>query len=854
VNTAVLDANAETLYKRPRVTKLLEDAARRPVTVVTASAGCGKTCAVYSFLRDLPDGVISWVQLSERDNDTAHFWENFARSLGVRNRELASALLREGFPENAAQFERTLRVPDRFVKPAQSYAIVFDDLHLIRNREVLSFIERSVHTPYPTVKTILISRSDVPVSLIDMESKGQVSRISEEQLRFDEHEVHSLFMQRGIALQPQALHDIHRGAGGWAFALQFALTCLEREPHDVQKAISAMEKGVSMLIESQAFAPLSPRARKLLIKLSLVDQPSSTVVQQLAGDDELIAEVSKSGLFLNYDAYSDTYRIHRLYLDFLTKKQCLLTESDCRETYETAAKWCFDNNLLLDAAAYYEKIADYYNLNVIIYFFPITMTRTAAEFFSKLIVRLSGGKPESPNYFFELLLHAYKSNLLRVLKRYKDARASANATIIQFENGGPVPFRNVMLYSAYNNLGFITMDTCLFDKQYDFYRYFLKAEEYFDLEPIGAQGAVTVGPVNSYVCMIGTPAAKGEFETYIDAVKRSVPHISKTVKGMYVGLDDLACCEMHFYQGNFTRAAFYANRAMASARGSDQFEIEARALFFLARIGVAQGDYSIISAVYDRAKAMVDIEEFLNRRALLGMLSGWFYSKIENFDKVPLWIKSGVQENGLSDNLFALETFVKCHYCFCTNQYSMVLSLIHNLRLQTDGLFLLGEIELTLLEAVSRYKLRNFPDAITALTKAYNLAEPMDITTPFVELGKSAQALLRAAADDPRCEIPREWLNGMSRACSAYAKRRSLVVSRFRTKHGIDGNVALSTRDLNMLKDLYHGLSRTQIASRHYISVNTVKTALQTIYAKLGAENNVDAIRLATEMGLLDKI
>ena len=54
-----------------------------------------------------------------------------------------------------------------------------------------------------------------------------------------------------------------------------------------------------------------------------------------------------------------------------------------------------------------------------------------------------------------------------------------------------------------------------------------------------------------------------------------------------------------------------------------------------------------------------------------------------------------------------------------------------------------------------------------------------------------------------------------------------------------------------MLTDLYHGLSRAEIAAGRYLSVNTVKTILHGLYAKLGAENNVDAVRIALEKNLL---
>jgi DNA-binding NarL/FixJ family response regulator len=56
--------------------------------------------------------------------------------------------------------------------------------------------------------------------------------------------------------------------------------------------------------------------------------------------------------------------------------------------------------------------------------------------------------------------------------------------------------------------------------------------------------------------------------------------------------------------------------------------------------------------------------------------------------------------------------------------------------------------------------------------------------------------------------------------------------------------VHLSPRETAVLNDLYHGLSRSEIAASHDLSINTVKMVLNTIYAKLGVDNLADAIRV----------
>jgi LuxR family maltose regulon positive regulatory protein len=61
----------------------------------------------------------------------------------------------------------------------------------------------------------------------------------------------------------------------------------------------------------------------------------------------------------------------------------------------------------------------------------------------------------------------------------------------------------------------------------------------------------------------------------------------------------------------------------------------------------------------------------------------------------------------------------------------------------------------------------------------------------------------------------------------------------------------LTSRELTVLRYLQGTLSHVEIAALLYISVNTVKTHVKNIYAKLGANRRRDAIRRGHELRLL---
>ncbi|HEV3351683.1 MAG TPA: LuxR C-terminal-related transcriptional regulator [Acidimicrobiales bacterium] len=72
-----------------------------------------------------------------------------------------------------------------------------------------------------------------------------------------------------------------------------------------------------------------------------------------------------------------------------------------------------------------------------------------------------------------------------------------------------------------------------------------------------------------------------------------------------------------------------------------------------------------------------------------------------------------------------------------------------------------------------------------------------------------------------------------------------------RTQGGSGGAVlGLSKRELEVARFLPTPLSSAEIAQRLYISLNTLKTHLRTIYCKLDATNRREAIRRAEELGI----
>jgi LuxR family maltose regulon positive regulatory protein len=158
---------------------------------------------------------------------------------------------------------------------------------------------------------------------------------------------------------------------------------------------------------------------------------------------------------------------------------------------------------------------------------------------------------------------------------------------------------------------------------------------------------------------------------------------------------------------------------------------------------------------------------------------------------------------------------------------------------------LYGRIEMLAMEACIHYKIKNREKAYSVLEEAYNTALPNDIWMPFIELGKDMRTLTSFAMKK-HGHIPKTWLESMNRKSASYAKRLAHIIADYKHANHID-SVVISAREKEILNDLSHGLSRTEIAANRNLSVNTVKMIINNVYMKLGAENLADVIRIASE-------
>jgi LuxR family maltose regulon positive regulatory protein len=851
----VFDSNVPVIFEnqifleRPQIFRLLEKAVEKPVVCVTAGAGYGKTHAVYSFIRDT-NVRTAWIQFSERDNISEHFWENFISALRAAGPGTAAKLEKIGFPDTEQRFDQYMNIPREDVIPNEKFIFVYDDAHLIKDQSVLRFLERSVTSPFPTITSILISRNELPINLIKFESKGRLARITEEELRFSKEELEEYLDLLRLRPSPETVSDIYRDTEGWVFAIYLAGLSLKNSPGSGYVS-SAMKSNIFKLIESEVIAGMTEEFRKFLICLSLIDHFSPELLADIAGKPELTGKMETVGSFIRFDIYRNAYRIHHLLLDYLSRLQQELTEAEKREVYIKAAKWCAENNQKMDALLYFEKSGDYNGVFRVCYTMPLTLPKNTARI-------LLGIFDRAPKELFEQHPVAYitYTRLLTTLSMVDKAAERLRAIISQLETKGP-PYDAMtarILAGCYNNLGFTGVLTCTYTKDYDFVRFFKKAADYAKISKYEVKPPVSVLTLGSYVCRAGT-AENGEMQKYNNTISEYVPHVSFSLGGCCYGLDELGAAEFAFFKNKLSEAEEWILKALPKARARDQYDIENRALYYLLRIKLAQGDFERMKEVEQQIEAQMDKEFYLDRFTYHDIIFGWLNVQMGQSEDIARWLKSDFEESELNTLMYGLELLVKIKYLFSVKRGPAALAILERWgEKYSSGDFVIGKIGKKILEALCRYQIQDKDGAYKALEIAWNLARPEELTMPFIEMGKNMRTLIEGALRDGFTGIPTAQLEDLRKNASAYAKKLFTISEKYRESRGgpsASAGPVLSRRELEVLKGLSQGFTREEIAQVSSISVNTVKSAIRNVYSKLGALNRADAVRIATSIGIL---
>jgi len=349
------------MVPRSRLEQRIEEGTAGPLTVVTGPPGAGKTMAVASWAAARP-GPVAWVTLDHYDSRPKVFWATVVEALrnaGVTLGRVSAAPARM----TAADHVFLLRLASELAAQDPPVVLVLDDLHLLAGAGLMDGLQYLLRNARSGLRLVICSRTDPMLPLHRYRLAGELTEIRASELAFSVPEAGLLMAQHGITLPPRTLELLTKLDEGWAAGLRLAAMSMGEHPDPGQfiKELAAENSAIAGYLIEEALNNQPAQIRDLLLKTSILDQVNSGIASELTGHEQdagALAALARANAFVQ-PLGNGWYRYHSLFAEVLRLKLRLERPGLVPDLHRRAARWYQANGLLLDAVRQAVSAADW---------------------------------------------------------------------------------------------------------------------------------------------------------------------------------------------------------------------------------------------------------------------------------------------------------------------------------------------------------------------------------------------------------------------------------------------------------------------------------------------------------------
>ena len=362
VSKITAPAVPEWAVRRPRVTKLIAEGARWcPLTVLTGPPGAGKTMALALWAA-AERGAIAWVSLDDYDNRPAVFWSYVVAALG-RSGVAAPQAVSAAACGRAADYAFLLRLASALAAQDPPVTLIIDDLHLLTDPAVHSELHFVRWNTGPGLRLVVSSRADPLLPLHRYRLAGELAEIRASDLTFTVAEAGLLLAQHGSTLSADSLERLTRRTEGWAAGLRLAAISLGAHPRPGQFVTELItdDSTLTGYLVDEVLSAVPPEVRDLLLSTSILERVNAEAASELTGSEQagrILASVARTNAFVQ-PIGCGWYRYHTLFAEMLRLKLRREYPDRVAVLHRRAARWYERNGPLTDAAQHATQAGDW---------------------------------------------------------------------------------------------------------------------------------------------------------------------------------------------------------------------------------------------------------------------------------------------------------------------------------------------------------------------------------------------------------------------------------------------------------------------------------------------------------------
>lgn len=848
----------------------------RPLTLVCAPAGFGKTAVLSAWL-EAQTTPTAWLSLDETDNDPAQFWAYVAAALNHAHPGLGEpvlALLTTAHLPSAPVLVTTLI--NTLTAHASPLHLVLDDYHLIDHPDIHAALERLIDRPPPHLRVLMTARVDPLLPVHRWRARGALTEIRAADLRLTADETRAVVAQVARrTLTPTQAAALTNRTEGWVAGVQLAALALQHAP-DLDPFIAQFTGGhrhVADYLADEVLRQVSADQRVFLLGTAALHRLSAPLCAAVLGWPAPVCQATletleRANVFvLALDDSGTWYRYHHLLGDMLRAQVARTAPTDLAGQHRRAAAW-LQPEYPLEAMPHWLAAAAWDEAAALLARLAPNLLARHAEVTTVLgwLERL----PESHR-------HATPCRLVlaqALLYASRDREASTHLAALADQPLTPPERTHWHAMQANLALRSGQTETCIALAQH--------ALAHLPAEAVWQRCELTtlLGIALSKKQFLGQAiealeeaarlgrAAQSPFALFgasgqlawiylIQAQLHRAEHVALAAlrewgahPPPFVGSLHVILALIYHIQNDLPRAEHAAQTAIQHFEPAGLHRNLRGAITSLALIRHAQGQPAAAQALLDQAESLTNLAadpwqklELANMRAQLALYAG-------QASPAEAWLADNERVFQTVDPLtnFALYEawqINRAHLALLRHQPAAALEILHALRPLTEaaGRHSFG-LENQALTVVAHHQQGEAPAALAALRRTLALAVPEGYVRLFADKGDlmhmPLQALYPHLTEASERAFVAEVLTLLGPAQPSAQPPATPALAE-----------PLSARELEVLALLAAGLSNKDVAARLVVSPHTAKKHTLNLFGKLGVNSRTQALARARELKLL---
>lgn len=337
-----------SVVPRADLLERLEAGVRRGgrLTLLSAPAGYGKTTLLAQWLGRRERSDVGWLTLEEGDNESGRFWAYLTTALGLT--ELSVDGISSDDAGEKLEGAMVALINQWTARPTGApFILVLDDYHLITTPAIQTALALLLEHLPPGLHLALATRVDPPLPLPRLRARGLLTEIRARDLRFTGEELEPFLRAvTGFDLPSESVDLLGQRTEGWAAGLQLAALALQGMENaaesDAARAFVADFAGSNRYIVDYLAEEVLRRqpeeVRTFLLKTAVLERLCASLCDAVTGGSDsqrLLERLERANLFITpLDDRREWYRYHRLFADFLRSRR----DPD-DEAHGLAARW-----------------------------------------------------------------------------------------------------------------------------------------------------------------------------------------------------------------------------------------------------------------------------------------------------------------------------------------------------------------------------------------------------------------------------------------------------------------------------------------------------------------------------------